>query len=157
MHSSPRFLYSTSVFSYATLVNFYEEFRVHKRLRRGVVRGVPYPGGVGSPTTRLSPYRSCLCLASMFSKCTRNLETEIFRKNVGDFWGRSGVPPVVAPEEGLALPRVKPGVPQCPCASEPPRARKVPKNKQVKRTSLLFQGNRKREYKRCTNSSDISG
>ena len=65
-------------------------------------------------------------------------ETEIFRKNVGDFLGRSGVPPVVAPEGGLALPRVKTSVPLCSCASEPSRVRKVPKNKQVKRTSLLF-------------------
>ena len=65
-------------------------------------------------------------------------ETEVFRKNIGNFWGRSGVPPVIAPEGGLALPRVKPGVPQCSCASEPSRVRKVPKNKQVKRTSLLF-------------------
>ena len=64
--------------------------------------------------------------------------TEIFRKNVGDFWGRSGVPPVIAPEGGLALPRVKPGVPQCSYASEPSRVQKVPKNKQVKCTSLLF-------------------
>src|SRR6185312_13559748 len=63
---------------------------------------------------------------------------EVFRKNVDNFWGHSGVPPVVVPEGGLALPRVKPGVPQCSCASEPPRAQKVPKNKQVKRTSLLF-------------------
>ena len=54
------------------------------------------------------------------------------------FWGRSGVPPVVAPEGGMALPRVKPGVPQCSCTSEPPRVRKIPKNKQVKHTPLLF-------------------
>ena len=54
------------------------------------------------------------------------------------FWGHSGVPPVVAPDGGLALPRVKPSVPQCSCASEPPRVRKVPKNKQVKHTPLLF-------------------
>src|SRR6185312_17446175 len=59
-------------------------------------------------------------------------------KNISDFWGRSGVPPVVAPEGGVDLPRVKPGVPQCLCASEPSRVWKVPKNKQVKRTSLLF-------------------
>ena len=65
-------------------------------------------------------------------------ETEVFQKNIGDFWGRSGVRPVVAPEGGLALPRVKPSVPQCSCASEPSRVRKVPKNKQVKRTFLLF-------------------
>ena len=103
-----------------------------------MVRGVPYPGGVGSPTTRPAPYRSCLCLASIFFKYTRNLETGIFRKNIGDFRGCSGVPPIVAPEGGLALPRVKPSVPQCSCASEPSRVRKVPKNKQVNRTSLLF-------------------
>ena len=36
------------------------------------------------------------------------------------------------------MPRVKPSVPQCLCTSEPSRVRKVPKNKQVKRTSLLF-------------------
>ena len=47
-------------------------------------------------------------------------------------------PPVVAPEGGLALPRVKPSIPQYSCASEPSRVRKVPKNKQVKHTSLLF-------------------
>ena len=57
--------------------------------------GGPGPG----PTTWPAPYRSCLRLASIFSKCTNSLETEIFRKNVGDFWGRSGVPPVVAPRE----------------------------------------------------------
>ena len=65
-------------------------------------------------------------------------ETEVFQKNIGDFWGCSGVPPVIAPEGGLALPRVKPGVPQCSCASEPSRVQTVPENKQVKRTSLLF-------------------
>ena len=43
------------------------------------------------------------------------------------FLGTFGVPPVVAPEGGLALLRVKPGVPQCPFVSEPPRVRKVPK------------------------------
>ena len=138
VRSSPRFLYSISVFSYATQVNFCEEFRVHKQRRHRVVRGVLYPRGVGSPTTRPDLYRSWLCLASIFSKCTRSLETEYFRKNVGDFWGRSGVPPVVAPEGGVALPRVKPGVPQCSCASGPSKVRKVPKNKQVMRTSLLF-------------------
>ena len=87
MRLSPRFLYSISVFSYATLVNFCEEFRVCKQLRREVVRRVPYPGGVGGPTARPAPYFSCSCLASVFPKYTRNLDTEIFRKNVGDFLG----------------------------------------------------------------------
>ena len=45
------------------------------------------------------------------------IETEIFRKALATFWGRSGVPPVVAPEGGSALPRVKPSVPQCHRAS----------------------------------------
>ena len=90
---------------------------------------MPYPGDVGGPTARPIPFHSHLCLASTFSKCTRNLDMEIFRKNVGNFWGRSGVPPVVAPEGGLALPRVKPNVPQCSCASEPPRVWKIPKDK----------------------------
>ena len=101
---------------------------------------MPYPGGIGGPTTRPSPYCSCLRLASVFFQVYEKLrgETEVFRKNVGNFWGRSGVPPVIAPEGGLALPRVKPGIPQCSCASEPSRVRKVPKNKQVKCTSLLF-------------------
>ena len=49
-----------------------------------------------------------------------------------------GGSPVVAPEGGLALPRVKPSVPQCSCASEPSRVRNVPKNKQAKHTFLLF-------------------
>src|SRR6185503_2817244 len=106
-------------------------------------------------TTRPAPYRICLCLASVFSMCTRNLETEIFRKNVGDFWGRSGVPPVVAPEGGLALPRVKPGVPQCSCASEPPRVRKVPKKQISKVYSFIVSGNHKCEYKRCTDSLEF--
>ena len=102
--------------------------------------GVPYPGGVGGPMTRSAPYRSCLCLASVFPKCTRSLETrrKFFEKNVGEFWGRSGVPPLVAPEGGLALPRVKPGIPQCSCESEPPKAGRFSKNKQVKHTPLLF-------------------
>ena len=31
------------------------------------------------------------------------IETEIFRKTMATFWGRSGVPPVVAPEGGSAF------------------------------------------------------
>ena len=73
------------------------------------------------------PYSLTPCV--YLSKYTRNLDTEIFRKDVGDFWRCSGVPPVVAPEGGLALPRVKLSLPQCSCASEPPRVRNVPKNK----------------------------
>ena len=29
------------------------------------------------------------------------------------FWGHSGVPPVIAPEGGLVLPRAKPSLTQC--------------------------------------------
>ena len=88
---------------------------------------MPYHGGVGGPAARPIPFPSRLRLASALSKYTRNLDSEIFRKNIGDFWGHSGVPPIVAPEGGLALPRVKPSLPQCSCTSEPPRVRKVPK------------------------------
>ena len=88
---------------------------------------MPYPGGVGGPAARPIPFLSRLCLASTFLSIRETWIRKFFEKNVGDFWGRSGVPPVVAPEGGLALPRVKPSVPQCSCASEPPRVRKVPK------------------------------
>ena len=103
MRSSPRFLYSISVFSYVTLVKFYEEFRLHKRLGREVVRGVPYPGGVGGPTARPALYRSCPCHASVFSKYTRNLDTEIYRKNVGDFLGTFGGSPRSSPRGRLGF------------------------------------------------------
>ena len=111
----PVFLYFISMFLYATWTNVCEGVRVRKQRRRRVVRGVPYPGGVGGPMTRPAPYRSCLRLASVFFQGYEKLkvETEIFRKTLATFWGRSGVPPVVAPEGGSALPRVKPGVPQC--------------------------------------------
>ena len=103
MRSSPHFIYSFSVFSYAMLVNFCEEFRVHKRLRREVVRGVPYPGGVGGPTTRPASYRSCLCLASVFPKYVRNLDTKIFRKSIGDFLGTFGGSPRSSPRGRLGF------------------------------------------------------
>src|SRR6185437_1089451 len=125
----PVFLYFISVFLYATWTNVYERVRVRKQRRHRVVWGVPYPGGVGGPTTRPAPYRSCLCLASIFSKDTRSLGSrrKYFEKTLAVFWGHSGVPPVVAPEGGVALPRVKPGVPQCSCTSGPSRVPKVPK------------------------------
>ena len=91
------------MFSYATLVNFCEEFRVHKRLRREVVRGVPYLGGVGGPTTQPAPYRSCLCLTSVFPKYTKNIDTEIFRKNIGDFFGTFGGSPRSSPRGRLGF------------------------------------------------------
>src|SRR6185503_2750148 len=112
----PVFLYFISVFLYATWTNVCEGVRVRKQRRRRVVRGVPYPGGVGGPTTRPAPYRSCLRLASVFSKDTRSLgskrDENISKKHWQLFWGHSGVPPVIAPEGGLALPRAKPSVPQ---------------------------------------------
>ena len=39
--------------------------------------------------------------------------SKFFQKKHWHFWGRSGVRPAVAPEEGSALPRVKPSLPQC--------------------------------------------
>ena len=90
---------------------------------------MPYPGGVGGPAARPIPFLSHLRLVSTFL----STRAEIFRKNIGDFWGtfggRSGVPPILDPEEGLALLRVKPSVPQCSCVFEPPRVRRVPKDK----------------------------
>ena len=103
MRSSPRFLYSFSVLSYATLVNFCEEFRVHKRLRHEVVREVPYPRGVGGPPTQPASCRSCLCLVSVFPKYTRNLDTEIFQKNIGDFLGTFGGSPRSSPRGRLGF------------------------------------------------------
>ena len=43
-------------------MNVCEEFHVHKQRRRGVVRGVPYPGGVGGP--RLGRPRTVVAYAS---------------------------------------------------------------------------------------------
>ena len=71
---------------------------------------MPYPGGVGGPVARPIPFYSCLCLASAFSKYARNLDTEIFRKNVGDFGDIRGFPHG-SPEGDLVLPRVKPSLP----------------------------------------------
>src|SRR6185295_1585398 len=111
-------------------MNICEEIRVHKQRRRRVVRGVPYPGGVGGPTTRPAPYRSCLRLASVFSKDTKSLGSrrKYFEKTLATFWGRSGVPPVVAPEGGSALPRVKPSVPPCSFAPSPRGSGRFPKS-----------------------------
>ena len=83
----PVFLYFIPVFLYATWMNVCEGVRVHKQRRRMVVRGLPYPGGVGGPMTRPAPYRSCLCLASVFPKCTRSLETrrKFFEKTLAIF------------------------------------------------------------------------
>ena len=136
VHSSPRFLYSISVFSHATLVNFCNEFRVHKRLRREVVRGVPYLGGVGGPTTRPASYRSCLCLASVFPKYTRNLDTEIFRKNIGDFLGTFGGSPRSSPQGRLGFAEGK--ARRTLVFVSPRGSGKFQKNRQVKHTPSLF-------------------
>src|SRR6185437_9446333 len=88
----PVFLYFIPVFLYATWTNVCEGVRVHKQRRRRVVRGVPYPGGVGGPTTRPAPYRSCFYPRVRFFQGYQRLrvETEIFRKNIGDFLGTFG-------------------------------------------------------------------
>ena len=88
---------------------------------------MPYPGGIGGPASRPIPFLSRLHLASTFLSIRETWIRKFFEKNVGIFLDVRGVPPVVAPEGGLALPRVKSSVPQCSCASEPPRVRKVPK------------------------------
>ena len=103
MRSRPHFLYSISVFSYATLVNFCEEFRVHKRLRRGVVRVVPYLGGEGSPTTWPAPYRSCLCLASVFFQVYEKLRDGNFSKKRWRFLGMFGGSPRSSPQGRLGF------------------------------------------------------
>ena len=53
--------------------------------------------------TRPASYRSCLCLASVFSKYARNLDTEIFRKNIGDFLGTFGGSPRSSPRGRLGF------------------------------------------------------
>src|SRR6185295_10575507 len=91
----PVFLYFIPMFLYATWTNVCEWVRVHKQRRRRVVRGVPYPGGVGGPTTRPAPYHSCLRLASVFSKDTRNLGSrrKYFEKQWRLFGDVRGFPP----------------------------------------------------------------
>ena len=157
MHSSPRFLYSTSVFSYATLVNFCEEFRVHKRLRRGVVRGVPYPGGVGGPATRPAPYRSCLCLASIVSKCTRSLEMEIFGKKSWRFLGTFGGSPRSSPRGRLGFAEGKARRTSVFVRIRAPEGLEGSQKITSKAYSFIISGNRKYEYKRCTNSLELYG
>ena len=105
-----------------------------------MVRGVPYPGGIGGPMARPAPYRSCSCLASVFSKYTRNLDTEIFQKNIGDFLGTFGGSPRSSPRGRLGFAEGKArrtSVSVLILAPEGPEGSQ--KNKQVKRTSLLFQ------------------
>ena len=147
MHSSPRFLYSISVFSYATLENFCEEFRVHKRLRREVVRGVPYPGGIGGPTTRPAPYRSCLCLTSVFPKYTKNIDTEIFRKNVGDFLGTFGGSPCSSPRGRLGFAEGKARRTSVFVRLRAPEGPESSQKKTSRAYSFIVSGNRKCEYK----------
>ena len=48
---------------------------------------------MGGPAARPVPFHSRLCLASALSKYARNLDTEIFQKNVGNFGDVRGFPP----------------------------------------------------------------
>ena len=66
-----------------------------------------YLGGIGSPTTRPIPRSSRLRLASVFLSVRETWKRENFRKK-RDTLGVFGVPPVVAPEGGSALPSAKP-------------------------------------------------
>ena len=52
-----------------------------------------YPGGVGGPAARPIPFPSRLRLASALSKYARNLDTEFFRKNIGDLGDVRWFPP----------------------------------------------------------------
>ena len=105
VHSRPHFLYSISLFSYATLVNFCKEFRVHKRLRRGVVRG----GGVSRRRRR--PHDSASPVPWLLTPHVRffqgyeklRIETEIFQKNIGDFLGTFGGSPRSSPRGRLGF------------------------------------------------------
>ena len=63
---------------------------------------MPYPGGVGGPMARPIPFHSCLRLAFIFSKYTKNLGTKIFRKTVA-FFGTLGGSPRSSPREGLGF------------------------------------------------------
>ena len=79
---------------------------------------MPYPGGVGGPQARPVPRQSSLRLASVFSKCSRNLGAKCeknFWKKHDTFGDILGVPPIVAPKGGSALPRAKSRLTQC-CA-----------------------------------------
>ena len=64
---------------------------------------MPYPGGIGGPAARPIPFPSHLCHASALSKYTRNLDTEIFRKNVGFFLGTFGGSPRNSPRGRLGF------------------------------------------------------
>ena len=106
----PVFLYFISVFLYATWTNVCEGVRVRKQRRHRVVRGVPYPGGVGGPTTRPAPYRSCLRLASVFSKDTEAYGRDgNISKNIGDFLGTFGGSPRSSPRGRLDFAEGKAG------------------------------------------------
>ena len=107
----PVFLYFISVFLYATWTNVCEGVRVRKQRRRRVVRGVPYPGGVGGPMTRPAPYRSCLRLASIFSKDTRSLGSrrKYFEKTLATFLGTFGGSPRSSPRGRLDFAEGKAG------------------------------------------------
>ena len=106
----PVSLYFISVFLYTTWTNVCEGVRVHKQRRRRVVRGVPYPGGIGGPTTRPAPYRGCLRLESVFSKDTRNLgaKQKYFEKH-WRFLGTFGGSPRSSPRGRLGFAEGKAG------------------------------------------------
>jgi len=96
-------------------INIYEDFCVHKLLGRREVseyavswRRRRSHGSVGLVPKLFMP---CVC----FSKYSRDLSATKFSEKKVTFWGRLGVPPVVASEGGSALPKVKPRLSQC-CA-----------------------------------------
>ena len=85
---------------------------------------MPYPGGIGGHAAR--PTRSLVAYALRLPfKIYEELRYGNFFEKTLAISGTFGGSPIVAPEGGLALP----GVPQCSCTPEPPRARKVSKDK----------------------------
>ena len=100
---------------------------------------MPYPGGVGGPAARPIPFPSRLHLASALSKYMRNLDMEIFRKNIGNFWGTFGGSPRSSPRGRLGFAEGKARRTSVFVrfrALEGPESSQ--KNKQVKHTPLLF-------------------
>ena len=100
----PVFLYFISVFLYATWMNVCEGVRVHKQRRRRVVRGVPYPGGVGGPSTRPAPSVVAYASRRFFPRIREALGRDgNISKNIGDFLGTFGGSPRSSPRGRLGF------------------------------------------------------
>ena len=109
----------------------------------------------GSADPALELFTSCV----RFSKCSRDLEArKFFRKRNMIFWGRLGVPPIVAPEGGSVLARAKPRLTQyCARAFEPLRVRATPEEFKGKAYFFISPRNLRYKYKVCTNDLEFQG